>query len=409
MRVVVRLHQDFVILDAELTIKEHSNLSSRTNLLYRIVLQNGHRRKVLFVLPSLRSGGEERVAVHLLKHLDRRRFAPMLALGAVEGERLGDVPEDVPVHDLGSRRALTAVPAIVKIVRSLRADTVFAFLGMNFGVALARPSFPRETRVVVREGSTASAYLSEVAQSSRARAAAYGWSHRILYRLVDKVVCQSEYMLNDLATNFSVPRRKLTCIYNPIDVESIKELAKEGETQYDGNGTRLLTIGNMTYAKGYDILIEAFALVRKQYPEATLTVIGDDPGGNRPALESQLKTLGLRDAVRFLGFLENPFAYLKQADLFVSSSRYEGLSMVVLEAFACGAPVVATDCPSGNREVIEEGVNGWLAKTENVESLAATICHGIKQHAQLDRRAIRVRCEERFSVERITGEYEALF
>ncbi|CAN5859626.1 glycosyltransferase [soil metagenome] len=358
------------------------------------------------MLPSLQHGGAERVIVHLVNNLDRSRYAPVLALGEVDGPYQKDLREDVVVYHLGARRSRNALPAIVKAVWSMRPDTVFSTLGFNFAVALASPLFPRGTRVVLREASSSTAFLKSVERESRARALLSSFFRRTLYRLVDKVVCQSDYMLNDLAVNFNLVTNKLVRIYNPVDIEKIRALANQNNGSYAGPGPHLLMVGHLYHAKGCDLLLPAFKLVHTQYPEATLTLVGD--GDDRSALEDLTRLLRLQDAVRFTGFQANPYSYLKHADLLVSSSRYEGFANVILEAMVCGTPVVATDCPSGNREVIEEGFNGWLAKTENVRSLAETICKGIVARGSLDRDLIRARCEARFSVARIVADYESV-
>src|SRR5687768_11170254 len=103
------------------------------------------KKKVLFLVPSLQGGGEERVIVHLLNHLDRRRFTPVLGLGAVEGPYLRDLRQDISIHSLGAQRARRAVPSILKAVWSLRPDTVVSTLGFNVAVGLARPMFPPGT------------------------------------------------------------------------------------------------------------------------------------------------------------------------------------------------------------------------------------------------------------------------
>jgi glycosyltransferase involved in cell wall biosynthesis len=365
------------------------------------------RKKILFVIPSMRGGGEERIAVYLVNHVDRQHYEPILALGAVEGPYLEDVHDDVVIHKLGANRTRGAVSAILRAVWSLRPDVVVSFLGFNLATALICPLFPSGTRVILRQGSTATAYLSEVEQNSVLRATLYRLLYRTIYRLPDAVICQCDFMLDDLAKGFSLPKRNMVRIYNPVDVEKVPGLANEEASPYVGTGPHLLTIGNMSYAKGYDILLPAFKSVRERHPKATLTFVGD--GENRDRLENLTEELELCGAVRFAGFQSNPFIYMKHADLFVSSSRYEGLAFVILEALACGAPVVATDCPSGIREVIREGFNGWLATPEDVSSLAQTISKAITEYPTFDRDAIRAECVSRFSIEQILPQYEKQF
>lgn len=361
------------------------------------------KKRVLLVVPSLRGGGAERVMVTLANHLDRTRYVPLLALGLVEGPYLQDLAEDVTIHGLGGAwRARHAIPAVLRAVWSLRPHVILSTLGLNLAVALARPFFPPATRIILREGSTVSAYLRISAADARFKALAY----KLLYRMADKVICQSDFMLNDLAANFSLPRQKLVRIYNPVDIEKIRTLSAQVDNPFAGVGPHLLAIGMLYHAKGFEVLLRAFKLVLNNYPQTTLTILGE---GDVAELKHLVQDLGILEATRFLGFQSNPYPYLKQADLFVSSSRYEGFSNVILEALALGTPVVATDCPGGNREVIEEGVNGWLARVDDVESLAQTICKGIRDRVTLDAAAIQARCEAKFSVNHIVELYQDQF
>jgi glycosyltransferase involved in cell wall biosynthesis len=364
-------------------------------------------KTVLFVVSSLFGGGAERVIVQLVNHVDRRRFVPMLALGSATGPYLRDVRDDVTVRELGAWRARAAGPALVKLVRSVRPDVVLSTTGLNLAVSATRSFFPRHTRVILREGNTPSAFLDDVARDHPGRARIYRAAYRHLYQRADTVICQSEAMLTDLSA-LGVPAEKLSCIYNPVDTGRIRDLAAaEPPSPSPGPGPRLVTVGKLHRQKGYDILLRAVASVREEHPQVSLAIIGD--GDERAALERTAEELGLGSSVVFTGFLQNPYPSIADADLFVSSSRYEGFSNAIVEAFACGTPVVATDCPSANREVIAEGVNGWLARSEDDRSLAVTICRGLAERPRLDSRAIQDQCEERFSADRIVERYEALF
>jgi glycosyltransferase involved in cell wall biosynthesis len=330
-----------------------------------------------------------------------------MALGVARGPYLADLRSDVVVHELGAEHARAAVPAVVKTVWKVRPQVVLSTLGMNLALALARPLLPRSTRVILREGNSASAFLDEVRRESPVRAIVYRWSYRSLYRLADKVVCQSEFMMKDIASCLGLPIDRMTRIYNPVDTERVRSLSHDEVPAYVGPGPHLVTVGKLAYQKGYDVLLRALVLVRQGYPTATLTIVGD--GADRHTLEELAWQLELADAVRFLGFVKNPYPYVARADLFVSSSRYEGFANVILEALACGTPVVATDCPSGNREILEEGITGWFARVDDPGSLADAICAGMRARTQLDAAVVRDRCESMCSVQRIVGEYERLF
>jgi glycosyltransferase involved in cell wall biosynthesis len=358
----------------------------------------------MLAVPSLHGGGAERLMVHLANHLDRERFAPTLALGARRGPYLGDVRDDVPIHVLGAERARRAVPAMVRALRTIAPDVVLSSVGFNFAVALARPFVSGRLGVIFREGNSASAFLADVARTSRARATLYRAVYRLLYRRADRIVCQSDFMLGDLAKNFGIAPARMTRIYNAVDVDAIHARCVE-PVVYPGRGPHIVTAGKLEYQKGYDVLLPAMARVLRAYPDATLSILGE--GGERAALGALAARLGIDRAVRFLGFQGNPFPYFKGADLFVLASRYEGFANVITEAMACGTPVVATDCPGASREVIEPGVTGWLAGNEDAESLAAAIDTALGALDHVDRKHVAQVCEQRFSVDRITASYAA--
>ena len=366
------------------------------------------RKKILFVLPNLTGGGAERVFTHLVNNLDRERFEPFLALGARRGAYLEFINPDISIYDLKAERARNAIPPLLKLVWKLKPSTVVSTVGMNLAGALSKPLMPRGTRVVLREGNSPTAFLADVARQSPMRAEFYRKCYKYIYKLADSIICQSDFMREDIERNLRVPSKKLHRIYNPIDFEQLDKLtAAPTEKFFNHSGVRLITVGRLSYQKAYDLLLEAFAVVRKTNSTATLTFLGE--GEDRQSLENLTEDLQLNGSVYFPGFQSNPYSYMKQADIFILSSRYEGFSNVIAESLACGTPVVATDCPSAVREVIAEGVNGWLAENENVASLAETINRAIKEKNNLNAEAIRLDCKSRFAIEQILPQYEKQF
>lgn len=363
------------------------------------------RQTVLLVLHSLEVGGTERVMTHIVNHIDRDRFRTVLALGVAEGPYLADLRDDVELVVLGHKRARTAGPSIVRAVRRVRPDVIMSAGGMNLGVCLARSAFPPGTRVVLREANTASAFLHDVERAHPHVARMYRTAYRVLYRRADAVICQSRYMMGDLV-DLGVPQSKLVCVYNPVDVAHVKALSQAGPAVEREGSPCLVTVGKLHYQKGYDVLLGALPMLLDRHPKLHLTIMGE--GEERPALAAQILRLGLHEVVTLAGFQANPYPAIAGADLFVSSSRYEGFANVIAEAHALGTPVVATDCPSANREVIEPGINGWMSPPDDAAALAQTIETGLSELQDIDRSAIRSRCEERFAAGPVLRSYESV-
>jgi len=314
------------------------------------------------------------VIITLLRHMDRSTFRLLLAVvDAREAIFRRDVPEDVEFIDLKCFRVRYALPKISRLIWQRRPDVVFSTLGhLNLALAMIRPFLPNGIRYVARETNV----VSEVIPRYR-RPSIWRWAYRRFYNRFDTVVCQSRDMRDDLVTNFSLPAGKSIVIHNPVDMERIQGMVAQPlftgiERAESDDGSRIINLvaaGRLVPQKGFDLLINALALCRN--PRLRLTVLGEGP------LCGELKSLALKKGVNsqvcFAGFQKNPYPFFAQADAFVLSSRFEGFPNVVLEALACGTPVIATPAPGGVREILE-GVEGCvLAESVTAEGLAKVI------------------------------------
>lgn len=362
------------------------------------------KKRILFVLPSLAGGGAERVFITLLKHFDRSRFSLKLALVHHHGPLLSQTPPDVEVIDLKARRVRYAIGPIIRTVRALQPDAVFSSQAhLNNIMLLCKPFFPKKTRLVARETNIPSYKL---------RNERYPWVFRFLYRrlypYLDKLVCQCEEMRHDLVNGHDFPHELSVVINNPVDIDGVRALAKTKPEHvsplYTPGVRNILAMGRLEKVKGYDLLLQAFA--KADISDCELTFLG--AGSQEDALKQLAGRLGVAERVRFLGFQQNPHPYLAQADIFALSSHFEGFPNVVLEAHACGVPVVAFSCPGGLDEIIRPGVNGWLAPTGDVDALAKLLSDHTAG-ASIDKDAVVESARSRYAVGKITRQYEALF
>jgi glycosyltransferase involved in cell wall biosynthesis len=366
-------------------------------------MASGDRIDALFILPSLAGGGAERVVLTLLRHIDRTRFRPTLAVVDLEDATyLGELPDDVPLIDLRCARVRHALPAIIRLIRRTRPSVVFSTLShLNLALALIRPLLPDGVRYVGRESIVLSELL--VRQSHpRFWRRAYAW----LYPRLDIVVCQSRDMRDDLVGNFGVPEHKAVVVHNPVDVERIRRLAQEPlNTGIPPRSVRcdseihLVAAGRLTTQKGFDLLIDALAACDE--PLLQLTILGDGP--LRRELLDQVARLGLAERVRLLGFQMNPYPFLAAADAFVLSSRFEGFPNIVLEALACGTPVVATPAPGGIDEIARLAGGLTVASAISAPALAVALRTAVARrdtHLPIDVSA--------FSIPRVVDRYQAV-
>jgi len=361
------------------------------------------RQRVLFLIPTLAGGGAERVIVTLLCHLDRSKFKLALAIVDMHGAVFGDdVPANVELIDLRCTRVRYALPKIMRLIWQRRPDVVFSTLGhLNLVLAMLRPLLPNGVRYIGRESSIVSEVLSGYTHPRL-----WAWAYRRFYPRFDVVVCQSVDMREDLIGQFAFPPGKAVIIHNPVDIERIRRLAAEvTSTDYEPPASdsdaapHLVAAGRLARQKGFDLLIEALALCHARRPR--LTLLGEGP--LRPALEQLAQQRGVADRVRFAGFQKNPYPFLVQADAFVLSSRYEGLPNVVLEALACGTPVIATPAPGGVAEIAELAGGVLLASAIDAESLSVAFERFFDGKTRTGQITLTP-----FHVDKIVGQYQSL-
>ena len=212
----------------------------------------------------------------------------------------------------------------------------------------------------------------------------------------------SDGLAGDAAHEMNLPREKIRTIYNPVAVPASLAAAAPAHAWFkDSSVAVILAAGRLFVQKDFPTLLRAFARLANQ--KMRLVIAGE--GGERLALENLASELGIAGRVDFPGWVANPFALMSRARLFVLSSRYEGLSNVLIEALACGCPVVSTDCPHGSREILENGKWGALVPVGDDAALAAAMEDALR--TQPDRGALRGRAEF-FTVERTVREYEKI-
>jgi glycosyltransferase involved in cell wall biosynthesis len=361
------------------------------------------RIAVLFIIPSLGAGGAERVTITLLRNLDRARFRPMLCVLTQSKRGFRDeVPADVEVFDLRAARVLSALPRIVSLVWRTRPDVLFSQLShLNLALAMIRPLLPRQLALIGRESSI----VSQTVHAYRSPAL-WRWCYRRFYRRLDRVVCQSRSMRTDLVEQFSLPLERTALVNNPIDTERVRKLAGEhqrcGERDGGVRSLQLVACGRLSHEKGYDLLLQAVS--EFDAGQVHLTIVGDGP--LMSSLVNQAMLLGIAERVDFVGFQSNPYPYLARADWFVLSSRFEGFPNVVLEALACGTPVIATPAIGGVSEAFE-GVEGCVLLEEiSAQALCRAIGEAIKQPPhRIDYR----NSTRRYQVATVMDAFEELF
>ncbi|MCK4518047.1 glycosyltransferase, partial [Candidatus Babeliales bacterium] len=294
---------------------------------------------------------------------------------------------------------------LASIARKRRARLVISFLPYTNAIAiLGKIWFHRKLKVIVNVHSVKSRILEEEAPFDRSL---IRFLVRKLYGKADLIVAVAEGVKKDLVDNFKLPSDKIQVMNNPIDLERIRALAFEKVNHpwlIKKDLPIVVAVGRLVKVKGFDLLIEAVAMLPKQRG-CRLMIIGQ--GEDRLALEEQVNKLGLTHRVAFLGFRKNPWKYMKHADCLVLSSRSEGFPNVIGEALAINLPIIATDCSLSVREYLQDGRYGILVPSENISELAGQLERILYDNNLKQRFARRAgKRAEHFSLHRIVEPFE---
>lgn len=363
--------------------------------------------KILFILDVLEFGGAQRVSLNILRFLNRSRFTPLLTLLKGKGNYMKMLPQDVTVYNLNLKRARFGVFDLVRILKITRPHIVFSTVNyIDEVVNVALRIYAGSYKLILRSPNFPSQNIHKYPVYVRLISR---WS----YNKADMVVASTKAMKSDLQLIFDLPLEKVKLVHNPVDLQLISSLSKKSveeklfHTEGDDYHPVIVSMGRLTEQKGFTYLIRAFKMVQNELP-SKLVIIGD--GAQKRDLENLTESLGIAEDVIFLGLQSNPYKYLVNSDLFVLSSLWEGFPNSLVEAMACGIPVISTDCPSGPSEIITPGIDGLLVPPGNPEALASVVLKVLNDKKLSIKMAMtgKKRVKD-FNASYIVEEYERLF
>jgi glycosyltransferase involved in cell wall biosynthesis len=366
--------------------------------------------RICFVLPSLNGGGAERAAVYVLNALSDTRWDRSMYLGRREGAYLADLSTGIRLAAGAGGSRLSQWLQLRRFLAEEQPRIVVAFLSY-FSVLSAVRASATAARVVFNQQTPMSAFLEDADYQWRRpnRRRLFTLATRTGFNAADVVVATSNGVADDLAHRFGVRRERMTVIPNPVDLDGVRSRATEALDAADARCWTPLTIvaaGRLADAKNYPLLIEAMALVRERV-DARLVILGQ--GDREASLRRLVSMRGMGQAITFAGFQPNPWKFIARARVFVLTSRYEGFGNVLIEAAACGVPLVATASP-GTRDIVRDRVDGFLVEDHSPRAVADALLEVLTDdvvRARLSAQAIQG--AERFSLPRVTARYDELF
>ncbi len=352
----------------------------------------------LFFLSDLDGGGAQRTTINLVRHWPEDRTRPVLAVARAAGPGRPWLDGIHPV-DLGAGRLRRAFLPLRRLIRRRRPELVYStMVGANIVAATSVIGLRRPPLLVARETNSHRAR----GDLSRAQRGAAGWA----YRRAAAVVALSEGVRGELVEDCRLELERVVTIHNPVDVDDFQKRARGSARPWPGEGPMVVAAGRLVRQKGFDILLRAFAQLRTK--DARLAILGE--GSDREALMRLAGELGVAERIVIPGHVADIAPWFAHAAAFALSSRWEGFGHVIVEAMACGAPVVAFDCPHGPADIIEDGRTGVLVPPLDGDALAAALDRvlGDGEFAQRLRAAGRP-AAMRFSAPAIARAYAGLF
>lgn len=355
---------------------------------------------VAVFLPAFGGGGAERVALNLCGFLAKQGLSVDLVVAQAQGPYESQVPAGVRVVDLGGRRLLAALPHLIRYLRRERPQALLSAMEHTNLVALWARGLARvPCRLVVSVHNVISHNLDRSPSWRDRRTPGLA---RLFYPQADGIVAVSKGVADDLAQQVGLDPSRIRVIYNPVVTNELAALSAERLSHpwfVPDAPPVILGVGRLSPQKDFGTLVEAFALVRAARP-ARVMILGE--GEDRAALSRRAAALGVGGDFELPGFVANPYAYMSRAALLAMTSAWEGFGIVLVEAMACGTPVVSTDCSAGPSEILDGGRFGRLVPVGEALALAqailATLEHPI-QPAVLKARA------DDFSLDRIGPQY----
>ena len=351
-------------------------------------------------LPSLAGGGAERVMLHLGEGLAKRGIHVDLVVSHLSGEYVSEIPVTVNVIDLKKKKLSHSFFKFAAYLRKNQDSVVLTTLQYsNIFCLLVKKLFFLKNKIVIRESNA----ISKKFNGSEIRSKFYLYLIRWLYPSADKIIAVSKGIKEELHQILKINDEIIIVIPNPIKLPL--NISWNNESSFHawlkpGQPPVVLGVGRLVKQKDFSTLIKAFSLVVKSV-QCRLIILGEGP--EMPLLKKLAFNLGIEGDVDFPGFNLDPFSYMKRAKVFVLSSLWEGFPNALIQALACGCPVVSTNCPYGPSEILAGGKYGKLVEVKDHNRMAKEIIETLKSKNSFENTEFWL---QKYNYENILSQYQ---
>ncbi len=335
-------------------------------------------KNVSIIVPSLKGGGAERVVSLLSQELSKRYNLYLIIFDSNDmaypyGGKLVNI--NIKSHTSVLMKIINVIRRAYRVKRIKKQYKIQSSISFLSSANIINILSKQDDRVIISIRS----HLSK--RKKNLITGIIRCLNKFLYNMADNIIAISNGVAKDLIKEYNLDRKLISFIYNPIDIRSVNKFSLEPLNDDNLLGNKIFTIinvGRLTNAKGQWHLIRAISRVRNEIQNVRLLILGQ--GELEGYLNDLVEKLGLKNNVIFMGYQKNPFKYMRESDLFVFSSLYEGFGNVLIEAMACGTPIISTDCRSGPREILAPGKD-LEYETNDIEyceyGVLVPVCDGV--------------------------------
>jgi len=301
-------------------------------------------KKILFVLPNFSGGGAERVFINLSSFISKEKYLDVYILVFNNSGPLKEfLSEKVKIINLNRDSLRFSIFDLVKEIRLLKPDLIFSTFGyVNLAILIARPVLPKNSKIWIRE-----ANMPSVSLKKNRLHLLFKFLYLILYRTSNKIICSSLQMKNEFIKLFFINPEKISILYNPIDVKSIRGHIDQGKFKVNSDVLSFISVGRLTEQKAFDELIKLFSQIKQK--NSTLKIFGD--GNLKTMLNEIILSLGIENRVKIFPFTKNIWSHIAISDAFLSTSRWEGMPNSILESLASGTKVISSSSAGAVKEI----------------------------------------------------------
>ncbi|MFW5888114.1 MAG: glycosyltransferase [Patescibacteria group bacterium] len=366
---------------------------------------NSQKIKIMYVLTGLHTGGAEVLLRDLLRKIDREKFEPVVVsivpIGQIgkEIEQAGDRVISLKINRKWN--FLLMFGRFLKLIKKEKPQIIHAHLFHAIFLSRLAKLFNKKTKII------STIHNENIGGRSRE------FLLRMTDRLSDITNTISQRVSEIMVDKKVVKKDKVRTVYNGIDLEKFYPDPEKGKKikerlDIENNYPVLISVGRLAEAKGFGYLLESVKELKKEYNDIVLIILGE--GEKRQELESKIKDLNLENNIFLSGNKSNVVDYLNSADIFVSSSLWEGLPTAILEAMACGLPVVATNV-GGTAEIVEDGRQGLLMDSQSPEQITEKVTYLLNNDEKKDkfRKEARIKIKNNFTLEEMVKNYEKMY